>query len=103
MDLKAKKANVERMLAKVSTVGIVTLKSDILDEPDRTARVHVRIINRKAEPEQPAKCEAVMTTTAFPIDGGELLLKGVIYDIIAVEQKGVGDEHIVQKVILHER
>lgn len=103
MDLAKSKANVERMLAKVASQGIVTVKSDIFGQPDQTTSVRVRIINRIAEPEQPVKCEAVVTATAFPINGGELLLKGVTYDIVHSTQSGVGSEHIVQKVVLHER
>ncbi|MCC4257001.1 hypothetical protein [Sphingobium lactosutens] len=91
------------MLAKIASVGLVTVKSDILDVADQTASVRVKIINRVAEPEQPVKCEAVISATNFPINGGELLLKGVTYDIVHSTQSGVGDEFIVQKVVLHER
>jgi len=103
MDLVKSKALVDRLLAKVSSKGTITKTSDVLNVPSQTASVRVKIINRTAEPEQPVRCEAIMSATAFPIEGGELLLDGVTYDIVGVEQKGVGDEHLAQKVVLHER
>ncbi|WP_188063742.1 hypothetical protein [Sphingobium sp. KCTC 72723] len=103
MDLKAKKASVARLLDKVTTQGLVTKKTDVSGGTDQTAPVRVRIITRTAELEEPAKCEAVMTATSFPVEGAELLLKGVTYDIVSSVQKGVGDEHLMQRVVLHER
>jgi hypothetical protein len=103
MDLVKAKANADRMLAKVASVGLVTLKSDILGVADQTTSVRVKIINRVDAPEQPVKCEAIMSATPFPIAGGELVVKGVTYDIVSATQSGVGDEHIIQKVVLHGR
>lgn len=103
MDLVKAKANADRMLAKVASVGLLTLKSDILDVADQTTSVRVKIINRIAEPQQPVRCEAIMSATAFPIAGAELVVKGVTYDVVSANQSGVGSEHLIQKVVLHER
>jgi len=103
VDLVKAKATADRLLAKVGSVGLVTLKSDILDVQDQTAPVRVKVINRTAEPEQPVRCEALMSATPFPIEGASLLVKGVTYDIVSVKQSGVGTEHLIQKVVLHER
>jgi len=97
------KATVDRLLAKVTKIGVITKRTDILGGVDMSTPVRVRIITRKAEPDQPTRCEAIMSATAIAIEGGELLLKGITYDIVSVEQKGVGNEHFAQRVVLHER
>lgn len=103
VDLVKAKATADRMMAKVGTIGLITIKSDVLDVEDQTTSVRVKIINRIAEPEQPVRCDAVMTATPFPIEGSSLVVRGVTYDIVSATQSGVGSEHLVQKVVLHER
>ena len=103
MDLAKSKATAERLLNKVASVGTVTKKSDVLGVQDQTESVRVKITKRIAEPEQPVKCHALMNATSFPVEGAELLLNGTTYDVVTIEQAGVADEHIVQKVVLHER
>lgn len=103
MDLAKSKALADRLIAKAGSRGLVTKKGDVLNVPAQTANVLAKIISRTAEPEKPVVCDAIMTATSFPAEGAELLLNGVIYDIVSVDQKGVGGEHIAQKVMLHER
>lgn len=103
MDIAKSKATADRLLAKVATIGLVTKKSDILGEADLSASVRVKIKTRVASPEQPVRCDAIMSATAFPVEGAELLLKDVTYDIVEVTQSGVMSEHVIQKVVLHER
>jgi hypothetical protein len=106
MDLSKQKALALRLLKKVSTAGVVTVTSSDLSSanPTQTATVYVRLKDRIATTgNEPAKINAVMSATPFPVEGGTLLLNNVTYDIVEVDQSGVASETLAQNVVLHER
>lgn len=103
MDTSAQKALANRLLMKLAQPATVTVKSDILDVADKTASVRAKLLTLTRQPNNPAKISAVMSATPFSVAGGELLLGGITYDILEVEQSGVGNDMIVQKVVLGER
>lgn len=104
-DLSRQKALADRQLTKWCYRGTVTVRSTALDAlvPEQTANVLVYLKERASTPDDPVKIPAVMSATSFPIQGGELVVNGATYDIVEVNQKGVGLDHIVQFVVLHER
>ena len=106
MDIARTKALANRMLGKVSAIGSVTVRNEALNAstPAQTQGVRVKLLTREADTsDDAATVKAIVSATAFPIEGGELTLKGVTYDIVSVEQTGIGAEHIIQKVVLRER
>lgn len=103
MDFAKSKATAERLLGKVSSQGTVSKKADVLDQADLTQSVRAFITNRVAEPDQPVKCNAIISATSFPLEGSELVLNGIAYDVVKIEQTGVGDNQIIQRAVLHEK
>lgn len=103
MDLKQQKALADRLLAKVVQPATVTIRADVLGETDQTISVKAKLLNVVRKTTDPTVINAVVTRTSVSIRGGELLIGGISYDIIEVEEKGVGQEQLLQRVVLHER
>jgi len=105
-DVSRYKALADRLLGKAGNVGLVTVRNEALnaDTPAQSQAVRVKLLSRKTSAsDDAANIDAIMTATAFPIEGGELTTGGVTYDIVAVDQVGVGSEHVVQRVVFRER
>ena len=106
MELARQKALVVKLLNKNSVQGRVTVKNEALNAstPDQTQAVRVRLLTRKADSsDDAATIDAIVSATGFAIEGGELQVSGSTYDILSVDQTGVGAEHLIQKVVLRER
>lgn len=104
-DLSRQKALVDRILGKWGSRGTVTVTSTALDAPSpvQTANVIVRLGERIAEPGKPVRITATLSRTPFPVDGGQLAIADQTYDIVEATQKGLGNEAVIQFVVLHER
>ncbi|WP_288484778.1 hypothetical protein [uncultured Novosphingobium sp.] len=106
MELARQKALVAKLFNKNSVLGRVTVKNEALNAstPDQTQAVRVKLLTRKADSSNDAATiDAIVSATAFAIEGGELQVGGSTYDILSVEQTGVAAEHLLQKAVLRER